>query len=151
MRLLQLLKYLWALPITAFGLLLLLLAWPSRPRVVWLRIGQTRALCAWGGWLDVWLQNHPFGAMYAAAIGHVVIARDARKLCFCGAHEFEHVRQTERWGFLMPIVYVLNGFWQLMRGKQFYRNNVFEEAAYLFGPERFERRNNQSKNKDKYV
>lgn len=151
MRLLQLLKYLWALPITVFGLLLLLLAWPSRPRVVWLRIGQTRALCAWGGWLDVWLQNHPFGAMYAAAIGHVVIARDARKLCFCGAHEFEHVRQTERWGFLMPVVYVLNGFWQLMRGKQFYRNNVFEEAAYLFGPERFERRNNQSKNKDKYV
>jgi hypothetical protein len=139
----RILKYLWALPITVFGLLVVLVSLPSRPTVAWLRIGNTRALCAWGGWLDVWLQKHPFGSMWAAALGHVVVARDAGKLCFCGAHEFEHVRQTERWGILMPLAYVLNGMWQLMRGKRFYRNNCFEEAAYRFGPERFERRVSQ--------
>ncbi|GHA65078.1 hypothetical protein GCM10009007_01920 [Formosimonas limnophila] len=136
----KLLKYLWALPITVLGLLLLLLALPSRPHVARLRIGQTSALCAWGGWLSSWLRKHPLGAMSAASIGHVVIARNARQLCWSGAHELEHVRQTELWGIFMPFAYVLNGLWQLVRGKRFYRDNYFEVAAYRFGPERFDRR-----------
>ena len=139
-RLLKLLKLVWALPVTVFGLLVLLLAAPSRPKVAWLRMGSTSALCAWGGWLDVWLQRHPLGSMYAATFGHVVLARDLKKMCYCGAHEYEHVRQTERWGVFLPLVYVLNGVWQVLHGRRFYRDNVFEVAAYCFGPERFERR-----------
>ena len=133
-------RYVWAFPITVFGLLVLGLALPSRPRVAWLRIGQTRALCAWGGWLDVWLQKHPFGSMYAATFGHVVLARDLKKMCYCGAHEFEHVRQTERWGIFLPVAYSANGLWQAAHGRRFYRDNAFEVAAYRFGPERFELR-----------
>lgn len=136
----KLLKFIWAFPVTLMGLFLLLLALPSRPRVAWLRIGDTVALCAWGGWLNVWLQKHPLGSMSAASIGHVVIARSARQLCWSGAHEFEHVRQTERWGILLPFAYILNGLWKVSHGKQFYRNNCFEEAAYRFGSERFEKR-----------
>ena len=82
---LRILKLLWALPITLFGLLVLLLALPSRPRVAWLRIGDTYALCAWGGWLAVWLRRHPLGSMFAATLGHVVVARNARLLCESGA------------------------------------------------------------------
>lgn len=133
----QYIKYLWALPITLFGLLVLLIVLPSRPHIAWLRIGQTRALCAWGGWLSFWLSKHPLGPMRGVTLGHVVISCDARQLCLCGAHEFEHVRQTEQWGIILPFAYVLNGLWQWVRGKQFYRNNYFEERAYRFGPERF--------------
>lgn len=136
---LRILKLLWALPITLFGLLVVVLALPSRPQVAWLRIGDTYALCAWGGWLAVWLRRHPLGCMFAATLGHVVVARNARLLCESGAHEYEHVRQTERWGVLLPFAYCLNGLWQLLRGRRFYWDNAFEVAAYRFGPERFVR------------
>ena len=136
---LRILKLLWALPITLFGLLIVVLALPSRPRVAWLRIGDTYALCAWGGWLAVWLRRPPLGRMFAATLGHVVVARNVRLLCESGAHEYEHVRQTERWGVLLPFAYCLNGLWQLLRGRRFYWDNAFEVAAYRFGPERFVR------------
>lgn len=138
-------KYAWALPVTVFGVLALLLALPSRPKIGWLRIGDTRALCAWGGWLDVWLRHHPLGAMSAVTFGHVVLAGSLRQLCWSGAHEFEHVRQTERWGIVLPFAYVLNGLWQMPRGRRFYRDNCFEVAAYRFGPERFELRGKHKK------
>jgi hypothetical protein len=130
----------WALPLTLCGLALLLLVLPTRPRVAWLRIGRTQALCAWGGGLAWLLNHHPLGRMYAAAIGHVVIAGDAKMLAHSGAHEFEHVRQAERWGILLPVAYVLEGFWQKSQGREYYRDNRFEVAAYQYGPARFERR-----------
>lgn len=91
------LKFLWALPITLFGFLILLIALPSRPRMIWLGIGDTKALCAWGGWLEFLLNKHPLGSMLSVTLGHVVIARDVRQMCLCSTHEFEHVRQTELW------------------------------------------------------
>ncbi|TDR33026.1 hypothetical protein [Hydromonas duriensis] len=147
---LKVVKFLWALPVTMVGLLVLLLAAPSRPRVGWLRMGSTGALCAWGGWLDVWLQRHPLGAMYAATLGHVVIARDMKKLCYCAAHEFEHVRQTERWGVFLPFLYVINGLWQVLHKRRFYRDNWFERAAYRYDWQRFSERGCQKYRKHQH-
>lgn len=145
LQMFQYLKYLWALPITLLGLLLLFFALPSRPRIAWLSIGDTKALCVWDGWPSIWLKKHPMGSMLAITLGHVVIASNARQLCFCGAHEFEHVRQTELWGIILPFAYVANGLWQWAHGKQFYRNNYFEERAYCFTPERFTTRLKKSR------
>jgi hypothetical protein len=133
-------RMVWALPLTLCGLALLMLVLPTRPRVAWLRLGGTQALCAWGGGLAWLLNHHPLGRMYAAAIGHVVIAGDAKMLAHSGAHEFEHVRQAERWGILLPVAYVLEGFWQKSQGREYYRDNRFEVAAYQYGSTRFERR-----------
>lgn len=73
------LKFLWALPITLFGFLILLIALPSRPRMIWLGIGDTKALCAWGGWLEFLLNKHPLGSMLAVTLDmsslHVMYAK----------------------------------------------------------------------------
>ncbi|MFP5297614.1 MAG: hypothetical protein ACLGHL_01330 [Actinomycetota bacterium] len=44
-------------------------------------------------------------------------------------HELVHVRQYERWGPLMLLVYPLASLWAALRGKHPYRDNVFEAQA----------------------
>lgn len=120
-------KYLWASPATAVGLLLL-------PLVV-LFGGQFQVV---GGVLEVsggvlrWLLIHcvpiPGGAS-AMALGHVVIGLDRDALDRTRPHERVHVRQAERWGPFFIPAYLLAGAWQWFRGRNPYYDNPFERSA----------------------
>jgi hypothetical protein len=120
----KLLKILWALPLTLFGVVPALAVWLVRGH----------AHCVQGalevhGPLGDWLLRHRRLNFVAVTIGHIIIGRDAACCTRARAHELEHVRQGERWGPLFPFAYCLAGIAQLSRGKRFYWDNPFEREA----------------------
>lgn len=118
----------WAFPLTFFGLLLALPILLGRGRLCVVR-ASTPALLVSGRVADAILERHPFGAMCAMAIGHVVIA-DRRSLTpQILTHELEHVRQAALWGGLFPFAYFAASLWAVLHGRDAYWSNVFEEAA----------------------
>ena len=110
---LQSLRYLWAAPYTALGLVLGCLA------------------VLFGGRIGRALQGMPrilgFSAM---TLGHVILAVDRSALVQLREHEQVHVRQYERWGPLFVPAYLLSSLLQLLRGRNPYRENHFERQAY---------------------
>lgn len=118
----------WALPVTSFGLLLALpvVAWRGHAQVVH---GRTPALLVRGPLADVLLGHHPFGAMTAMALGHIVISESAGLSARVLAHELAHVRQAARWGVVFPFAYLASSAWAAMRGRDAYWHNRFEIAA----------------------
>jgi hypothetical protein len=118
----------WASPLTAVGLALAL------PIVVFsghaqLIRGHTLALLVRGKVADFMLQRHPFGAMNAMAIGHVVIAEKSGLSSRVLVHELAHVRQAACWGPFFPFAYLASSAWAALRGKNAYWHNRFEVAA----------------------
>lgn len=124
---LQRLRYAWALPATLLGLSLAVLARASGGSVR--RIDGV--LEAAGGWPARMLQRgFPFsGAVAAITLGHVVLGVTDAALQATRAHERAHVRQFERWGPLMLVLYPLAGLSAWVRGGHPYRDNVFEREA----------------------
>jgi hypothetical protein len=120
-------RYGWALPVSlvGVGLVLWMLASGGRAKL------HRGVLEASGGWPGRRLaRGMPFsGPVAAITFGHVVLGVCEQSLCATRAHEREHVRQYERWGLLFPLAYLLAGSWAWMRGRESYRDNVFEEAA----------------------
>jgi hypothetical protein len=115
--------YLWASPVTAVGLPLAILAAMTGGGV------QVRGdvVEAWGGLPGRLLRGSGFrrgGA--AAALGHVILARDAESLDRSRAHELAHVRQYERWGPLLLPVYWLVAAWLWVRGYHPYLDHPLE-------------------------
>lgn len=125
--------YLWALPITLLGVLIVLLARASGG-VVRFVDGVLEAAGGWPAWLL--RRGFPFsGAVAALTLGHVVFAVSADALDATRMHERAHVRQFERWGVLLLVLYPLAGLVAWLRGGHPYRDNVFERearAAVLF-------------------
>jgi hypothetical protein len=124
------LVYLWTLPTTAVGLLMLTLGaiagGKMRHRVV-------------GGVLEIhggsvtWFLTHCTllrGGASAMTLGHVVLGRDERLLELTREHERVHVRQCERWGPLFLPAYGLASLLILLRGGRPYVDNPFEREAY---------------------
>jgi hypothetical protein len=69
----------------------------------------------------------------ATTLGHVVLCIDEMDAGIW-SHELVHVRQTERWGALMPFAYGFASLYALARGGHLYRDNAFEvEARRLSG------------------
>jgi len=128
-HLVLLLGIVWALPLTAVGLLLALpvMLWHGQVHLV--RSGTVPALLFDGPLADYLLERHPFGAMCAMAIGHVVIAERSSLTRRILSHELAHVRQAACWGILFPLVYLGASAWALLRGEDAYWNNVFEISA----------------------
>lgn len=121
----------WALPLSLAGLLLALpvLATGGTLQRVPARQFGVPALLVRGRVGDFLLAHHPFGAMHAMAIGHIVIAdrtAHSRRLL---AHELAHVAQAARWGILFPLAYLGASVWARLRGGDLYWDNVFEVAA----------------------
>jgi len=109
--------YAWAGPVTALGLALAGLTALTGAHV---RAGVVEAHGGAAGWL---LRRR--GAA-AAALGHVVLARDADCLTRSRAHERHHVRQFERWGvFLLPAYFLVAG-WLRATGRHPYLDHPFE-------------------------
>ena len=84
---------------------------------------------AYGGKLPALLQRHPLGAMQAAVVGRVILARDQASLRQHLRHEWVHVRQFMRWGALFPALYFLELLRQVSCGKDAYLCNRFECEA----------------------
>jgi hypothetical protein len=123
---LRALAYLWALPATLLGLLLVGVALATRGQVARLR----GVLEAHGGWLRPLLARCvPLrrGAD-ALTLGHVIVGQDAGSLARNRAHETAHVRQYERWGPLFLPAYACASLWVLTRGGDPYLDNRFERG-----------------------
>ena len=120
------LRYLWAAPATALGVLAALpaVACSASARVVdgVLEVAGGR-LCARAG-------SGPAALGFVAiTFGHVVIGRSHAVLAGLRAHEHEHVRQYERWGALFFVAYLGSSAAQWLRGRSPYRHNRFERQA----------------------
>lgn len=124
---LQALRYLWPLPITLLGMLVVLLARGSGGALQ--RVdGVLEASGGWPAW--VLRRGFPFsGAVAAITLGHVVVGVSAEALTATRAHERAHVRQFERWGVLLLALYPLAGLIAWARGGDPYRDNLFECEA----------------------
>ena len=128
-HLILLLGIAWAMPLTAAGLLLAVPVMLWRGQVHLVRSARAPALLFSGPLADYLLERHPFGAMCAMAIGHVVIAERSSLTRRILTHELAHVRQAACWGILFPLVYLAASGWALLRGQDAYWNNAFEIAA----------------------
>lgn len=118
----------WAAPVTAFGLMLALPVALFRGHVVLVR-GHTIAVLVRGPLADHMLSHHPFGAMNAMAIGHIVIAVNEGLSSRVLIHELAHVRQAAHWGIVFPLAYFASSAWAAIRGRDAYWHNRFEIAA----------------------
>ena len=121
---LRILRYLWPFPVTLLGMLAALIARGSGGGLQ--RVGGV--LEAAGGW-PAWLlrRGFPFsGPVAAITLGHVVVGVSLDALRATRAHEREHVRQFERWGILLLVLYPLAGLFAWLRGGHPYRDNWFE-------------------------
>ncbi len=123
-----LLGIVWALPLTLFGLLLgiPIVLWRGKMYVI---RDTTPAVLIRGPFADYLLERHPFGAMCAMAVGHVIIAERQGLTKQILTHELAHVRQGARWGVLFPFAYLAASAWAISRGQDAYWHNVFEVAA----------------------
>ena len=124
---LRLLLYLWALPVTLVGALVALVARSSGGALQ--RVdGVLEAAGGWPAW--VLRRGFPFsGAVAAITLGHVVVGVSLAALAATRAHERAHVRQFERWGLLLLVLYPLAGLLAWVRGGHPYRDNYFECEA----------------------
>jgi hypothetical protein len=123
-----LLGILWALPLTLLGLLLALPVLVLRGHVQLIR-GPTMAILVRGPFADWMLSKHPFGAMSAMALGHVIIAEHQGLSSRVLFHELAHVRQATRWGIFFPFAYLASSAWAAIRGRDAYWHNKFEIDA----------------------
>ena len=128
-----LLRYIWAGPYTAVGVLLGVAAvlcggqWRTHGGVLEIFGGRMGRLIARAP------RSFGFSAM---TLGHVILAVDRSALTQLRQHERVHVRQYERWGPLFVPAYLLSSLVQLLLGRNPYRENHFERQAFAAAPAR---------------
>jgi len=123
-----LLKYLWALPTTSRGLMLVLPTYLTGGRGQWVE-GVFELHGGMIGWMLTRLVPLPGGAS-AMTLGHVVIGRNLDCLDRTRSHERVHVRQVERWGpFFLPAYFGYSA-WLMLCRRDAYRENPFEIEAF---------------------
>lgn len=118
----------WASPLTLLGLLMATPIVLLRGHVQLVK-RPTLAILVRGPFADQLLSRHPFGAMTAMALGHIVIAEHQGISSRVLVHELAHVRQAARWGILFPFAYIASSAWAGIRGRDAYWHNRFEIAA----------------------
>jgi hypothetical protein len=125
--LIRALAVVWALPMTALGLLALPFAWAGGGAI---RLVDG-VVEVHGRWIAAFLRRWPPFSAGAAAmtLGHVVLAMSPRDMEESRAHERVHVRQCERWGIFFLPAYLGASLWALLRGRDPYHDNPFEREA----------------------
>ncbi len=124
------LKYLWALPWTLVGIAIGFVGVATGGKMAFVE----GVFEFWGGCLPRWLNRAPFVRdACAMTIGHVVIGRSADTLDSVRTHEQVHVRQYERWGIFFVPAYLANSVGLSLRGRDPYRDNLFEREAFAEG------------------
>ena len=130
MRMVSVMKRLWAAPCSAVGLVL---------GTVPLALGGS-ASCT-DGVLEITYRDRnaacgriarrlPFRGI---VFGHVILAVTRKELQGIRAHERVHVDQYERWGPLFFFAYGASSLWQLLHGRKAYWDNAFEVQARRLG------------------
>lgn len=129
----QVLRWLWALPVSVAGLLL--------GAMLVLRGGHMRCR-------DHTIEFHGAPAspclaatgqrwsIVAMTLGHVILAQDAAAADSWRTHEHVHVRQYERWGALFPVAYLVASGLAWLRGGDAYLDNAFEVEARVLSCDR---------------
>ena len=122
----KVIRFLWALPNTVLGALLLPAA--LRGGTITLVNGVIEAQ---GPLLSIVLRRCvPIdGGAAAITLGHIVLGRDVAALEITRAHERAHVRQCERWGPLFIPAYLAASVWAGLMGGGAYEDNYFERQA----------------------
>jgi hypothetical protein len=122
----KVIRFLWALPNTVLGALLLPAA--LRGGTITLMNGVIEAQ---GPLLAIVLRRCvPIdGGAVAITFGHIVLGRDVAALEITRAHERAHVRQCERWGPLFIPAYLTASVWAGLMGVGAYEGNYFERQA----------------------
>jgi hypothetical protein len=122
----RLLKYLWASPCSAVGILVgaipLLLGGQARINALVLEVTFRDCRQQCGRFAR---RMHFRGICF----GHVILAVTREELQFIRAHERVHVEQYELWGILFFPAYLVSSLWQLLLGRKPYRDNWFEIQA----------------------
>ena len=119
-------RYLWASPASAIGLLLAAVT------------GSLRGASLVTGVIEIhgpglrWFLTHGAFVRHVTAItlGHVVLGCDAEALHWTRAHERVHVRQYEQWGPFFIPAYLIASLWAAATGRHAYYDNYFEREAY---------------------
>lgn len=122
-----LLGIIWASPNTALGLLMggIGMCFGAKIQVA------GRAIEFHSGGVKWLLQQLPAkGQILAMTVGHVVLGQTDAALDLSRAHETVHVRQYERWGPLFLPAYALASVYAWAKGRNPYRDNIFEVEAY---------------------
>ena len=120
------LKYVWAFPATAVGLVFALLARTAGATAVIV----DGVIEVAGGRFGRLVSALPHPLRFSAiTFGHVVLGIDHSVLEHCRAHEQVHVRQYERWGVLFFPLYLGSSLFQAARGRRPYWDNHFERQA----------------------
>lgn len=121
------LRYVWALPNTAVGALLLPLAMRRSGGIQ--VVGGV--IEAHGPLVATLLRRcvpRPNGA-FAITFGHIVFGSDNDTLQMTRPHERVHVRQCELWGPAFIPAYLLASVWGFAFGGGAYEDNWFERQA----------------------
>lgn len=119
--------YAWALPNTMPGLLIggLFVVFGARASII------AGAIEFSGGLPGYAVSRLPNQYRFSAiTLGHVILGMDTQALSACRQHEHVHIQQYERWGIFFLPAYLLSSLWQLLHGRQAYRDNYFEKQAY---------------------
>lgn len=121
-----LLKFLWASPCTAVGLVLAAVPLALGGKIRW----SSGALeVTWRHTLDSCGRLAGRLPFRGIVFGHVILAVTDEDLRTIGPHERVHVAQYERWGPLFFLVYAASSLWQLINGRNPYWHNHFEVQA----------------------
>ena len=120
----RLIAYLWAAPVTLLGLLAGLLAY-----LLGATVKRRHGVIEIAGNSRTPVLRSISRQFEAITLGHVIVGRNHGTLTRWRSHEHVHVRQYERWGVLMPLLYLLASVWAWLTGKHFYWDNVFEVEA----------------------
>lgn len=119
-------RYVWALPATAVGLLVsgFALCAGATIRIV------DGVIEVAGGRLARLVSRLPSSHRFVAiTFGHVIIGIDHPTLRSVRSHERIHVQQYERWGALFFPLYAGSSLLQFVRGHDPYSSNCFEREA----------------------
>ncbi len=120
-------RYTWALPATAVGLLVSVLVLSAGATI---RFVDGSIEVAGGRLLQIASLLPPSARFVAITFGHVIIGIDHAVLWRVRTHEHVHVQQYERWGVLFFPLYMASSLVQLFHGRNPYLNNCFEREAY---------------------
>ena len=120
-----LLRYAWASPATFVGLALAGIAGVFGATAC-VRKGVVEVA---GGCLTRFVGSSGPLRLIAITFGHVVLGVTHGALERERAHEHAHVRQYERWGVLFFPLYAASSCYELLRGRDPYRGNLFERQA----------------------
>jgi hypothetical protein len=139
--LLKLFGVIWASPNTLLGMILGGVGLCTGGRVQF-----RRGCLEFHGGLVRWLVRRlpPGESTMAFTLGHTILGQNSTSLELAREHEHVHVRQYERWGPLFLVAYlgISLGLW--IAGRDPYRDNPFEVAAYRHADVREDAANSES-------